>query len=137
VFFFSKVELLGWFSTFSKVCASLALAVTVSNLAYRVWEGVVHLHASDFAQSVAWLFQEEESPTSFRSTEPTVPLPILITQWITLIFFVLMIELPLLWSNVEGVNTLKSTGQIIPFSTGLVVCMQTASGLLIRKWGLQ
>jgi hypothetical protein len=41
-----------------------------------------------------------------------------------------MIELALFWSHVGNVNTLQSTGQIIPFISGLAAFMQTASGLL-------
>ncbi|OTB11719.1 hypothetical protein K445DRAFT_211704 [Daldinia sp. EC12] len=131
VFFFSRVYLLGWFVTFSEVTTLLALFVTLCNTAYRVWHGVTQIRGRNFSESMRWLFLPDESASRLRpsalpqgETGSIKGFIILTTQIITLVFFVLMIELALFWSHVEGVNTLKSTGQVIPLITGLAALFQ-------------
>ncbi|KAK6954151.1 hypothetical protein Daesc_004113 [Daldinia eschscholtzii] len=131
VFFFSRVYLLGWFVTFSKVTTLLALFVTLYNTAYRVWHGVTQIRGRSFSESMRWLSLPDDSATRLQpsdlpqgETSSVKSFVILTAQIITLVFFVLMIELALFWSHVEGVNTLKSTGQVIPLIIGLAALFQ-------------
>jgi hypothetical protein len=46
------------------------------------------------------------------------------------IWFILAIELELRWNKVEGVNEIKTTGQIIPFVIGVLSISQMLLKLL-------
>jgi hypothetical protein len=48
-----------------------------------------------------------------------------------MVWFVLSIELTLYWNDVQGVNTIQSTGQLIPFIIGVVSSAQALKKVTI------
>jgi hypothetical protein len=46
-------------------------------------------------------------------------------------FIILSIELTIRWNNIQGVNTIDSTGQLIPFIIGCVSASQTVKKLIL------
>jgi len=50
---------------------------------------------------------------------------------LAMIWFILSVELVLYWNDVRGVNTIQSTGQLIPFIIGVVSCSQAVKKVAI------
>ncbi|KAK2774056.1 hypothetical protein CKAH01_13279 [Colletotrichum kahawae] len=49
----------------------------------------------------------------------------------TIVYFILSVELTLMWNEVQGVNILRSTGQLIPFIIGSVSVTQVAKQMIV------
>jgi len=50
---------------------------------------------------------------------------------LSIVWFILSIELTIRWNNIQGVNTIDSTGQLIPFIIGCVSASQTLKKLVL------
>ena len=92
-----------------------------------MWDSVVQLRGMGGWPALRLIFlgEENSAPTPQGNISPAPSrrrpwhiLPVCI-QIVNLVFFILMVELPISWNGMEKVHTLKSTGQIIPLVVGL------------------
>ncbi|KAJ8133391.1 hypothetical protein O1611_g239 [Lasiodiplodia mahajangana] len=142
VFFFFKVYLHGWFITFNRVITAVGLAATALNAIYVCWDGVVQLRHRRLAEQLRWLLVSDEATFTFpigRILQPPKKPPsriaIGVGQTIAWVFFVLAIELSITWSHIVGVNSIASTGQIIPLVIGLILLLQNLQNFfLLENW---
>ncbi|KAH6989253.1 hypothetical protein BKA56DRAFT_611526 [Ilyonectria sp. MPI-CAGE-AT-0026] len=140
VFFFARTSLRGWFASFSKTVACLSLVANVLNAAYITWDSKVQLRATPkLYDALRWIFLPERpsgSPlqqTSHPQHSGLARPVTLATQLVVYTFFILMVEIALLWNDIRDVNTLKDTGQIIPLMMGLALLLRTLKAIIVRR----
>jgi hypothetical protein len=48
-----------------------------------------------------------------------------------IIWFILCVELTIKWNNISGVDTIRTTGQLIPFIIGIVTSLRAAHQIIL------
>ena len=99
IFFFSKVNLFGWYHTFLKVWSVLFIIAQLLLL----YQGAPKLF------KMCWKDSKASGTTSARS--PSVRLGAIIIMFI---LFILSVELTIKWSKINGVEVIGGTGQLFP-----------------------
>ncbi|KAK6538402.1 hypothetical protein TWF694_011279 [Orbilia ellipsospora] len=54
-----------------------------------------------------------------------------ILMFLTIVWFILSIELTIAWNDIQGVNTIQSTGQLIPFIIGVTSAAQAIQNVFV------
>ncbi|EME41017.1 hypothetical protein DOTSEDRAFT_27599 [Dothistroma septosporum NZE10] len=123
-FLFAKVDLHGWFTTFSRVFSVVVLICTVLRLS-------AELASLPYAWSNRgkWLFDpEHRSLKTTRGAQLNWKVA-LAGQCLALGIFVAAIECIIDWNHIEDVSTLASTGQLIPLIVGISGFLQVATNI--------
>ncbi|KAF3903256.1 hypothetical protein ABW20_dc0106570 [Dactylellina cionopaga] len=54
-----------------------------------------------------------------------------ILMFLTIVWFILSIELTIAWNDIQGVNTIQTTGQLIPFIIGVTSAAQAVQNVFV------
>ncbi|KAI5792541.1 hypothetical protein DFH27DRAFT_527299 [Peziza echinospora] len=148
-FFIVKINIWAtWFRVFMKVATimsivglfSLAVGVVV---AYRIKSGELPHGGSDVGgPGITGAPRLRPSASTPRLSRTTTALALRArpskTQFIVVIISLaicaLSVELSITWNNIEGVNILGATGQLIPMAIGIVTSFRVLVGILNNKF---
>jgi hypothetical protein len=53
---------------------------------------------------------------------------------LSIAWFITSIECTIIWNDIRGVNTIDTTGQLIPFIIGCVSASQVIKKLMLLAW---
>ncbi|KAH7305413.1 hypothetical protein B0I35DRAFT_111680 [Stachybotrys elegans] len=128
-FFFARVSLYHWFRTLSKVGYIILLVL--------VFYGCLTLPKQirlirELQTEAQGLQQEMEGDRWFQLVHIALQM---VNTMLILAIAVTSTELTIKWNNIQGVYTLNSVGQLIPFITGLGLFMNVAY-LIFNKYGI-
>ena len=123
-FFFAMVDLYHWFRTLLKVTYTIAAIYSSAILLSTLYFVIVLCRGLGFASGMASIlgFKEvqpdaapdprtdgsDKNVTVLTHTSFSLELPL----------FILMIELMIKWNKIQGVHTIRNTGQLIPLVVG-------------------
>lgn len=128
-FFFAMVDLYHWFRTLLKVTFTIAAVYASAMLLSTLYLVAVLCHKLGFVSGVGSILgfnRDQPSAAPDTGTDSSGRNMTMLTNTsfsLELPVFVLMIELMIKWNKIEGVNTIRNTGQLIPLVVG-------ASGLV-------
>jgi len=119
-FFFAKVDLYHWFRILLKVLFTLATAfygfAVLATL--RGILQMVQVNGLARAASIICGFNEEVAPATVHKGERRVTMLKDISFGVDLVVFILGTELVIRWNHISGVDSLGSTGQLLPLIVG-------------------
>ncbi|KAJ9194261.1 hypothetical protein DTO164E3_5660 [Paecilomyces variotii] len=136
-FFFAKVDLFGWFRTLGKVFAVLGsvvfLVIWIFHIPDLLWARYPILNKVWKRKNKTPVGDDEEEDDGYLSKAIMIKETIdtafrVLFGGIGLINLILMIvgaEMMIAWNQIQGVNRLDSTGQLIPAFLGLVLLVTT------------
>ena len=128
-FFFSKTHLRGWFKTFAIVMTVTGVAVTGLLLFLSALDMLRNRN-----QLFSWLLTFQSRDTGIR---PPHRVFIIAGHVFTLALLVIMVETTIHWNMITGVNSLRSTGQLIPLIISLFGLLEVALGAIVSKAGIE
>lgn len=116
-FFIVRVNLYGWFRTFWKIMFTLGALMYaaiiiggVPTLVMRYWQFLWAPVKQDFASQD----MEDGNPKTVDTTSTSN-----LTLSTGLILFIIGVEMMVRWNHIEGVDSLGSTGQLLPLIIGV------------------
>jgi hypothetical protein len=117
IFMFAKIQMHGTFRHVGVGISIIAAVGSFSSLSltcFGLW--------TNWNTRKAWLLAARSNTTG--SQKLSVRLVTLGTQVLTLVFLVLAVELTVRWNQIEEVNRIMQTGQLIPLIVGCSVFVQ-------------
>lgn len=135
VFFLVRVNLYGRFRTFWKVMFTIG-AIGYAALILVGSGYLVAIYWKSLRQRFTKQDSEVEdiSPTGISDPESSeVPTKILLSS--ALILFIIGVEKMVEWNHIQGVNSLGSTGQLLPLIIGLGGMFRVVHNLLLELFG--
>jgi len=121
-FFFSRVDLYGWFRTLGKVYIILELVSQVVVFVFWMKSRSSNKTPEDALPQVEAQMQDapEQTPESFRDIyKKAWHLFFGFNRFMLLTFIALSVELMIRWNNVTSVSSLKNVGQLIALLVGV------------------
>lgn len=132
-FFLVRVNLYGWFRTFWKVMFTLGavayaaiIIVGSPDLIVKYWKFLLMRPAR----------RGSGVPSQTGGSDPkNDDTPVRITLSTALILFIVSVEMMVRWNHIQGVNSLGSTGQLLPLIIGVGGMFRVIHNLLVELFG--
>ena len=107
-FFFTRVTFVGWFRTFGKTYSIIQFVLMVALLLHVAVRMLRKVPLR--GEFLDWVGDVVKS-SGFMLVRKILP-------WLWSLFCILAIELMIKWNRIDGVNSISTVGQVIPFFVG-------------------